>query len=88
MRKRLSACRKSGRAGGSAGIKAGRHTHPAIRLLVSPSKAEGFGFTTVSVLYFSIFRFFTNLKINRPKGPMPLQGAASERKARAKGEGT
>ena len=71
MHERLSACRKSGRAGGSAGIKAGRHTHPAIRLLVSPSKAEESGFTTVSVLYFSISRFFTNLKSNRLLGPMP-----------------
>ena len=51
---------------GSAGIIAGLHTHPAIRLLVSPSKAEESGFTTVSVLYFLISRFFANLKINRP----------------------
>ena len=48
---------------GSAGIIGGLHTHPTIRLLVSPSKAEEFVFTTVSVLYFSISRLsFKSIK--------------------------
>ena len=42
---------------GSAGSDVRRHRHQAIRLLVSPSKAEVFGFTRVLVLYFSNLRF-------------------------------